>query len=165
MKVLFENDIVSEIEKRMVEETFEQKTEKEIMLAVKTSFRKMKVEGKREHVDMSNSNENKTFYSNNFERSRYGSWKNSRDFKDFSRTKSNNWRTKSGNRWRKSESSHRPRSRSQSQSRKSEPEFTSLKDLSYAMNQLKSLDENQVKLSKLIDDNIVDAKCVETDHI
>ena len=145
-KVLFENEIINEIEKRMVEELIEKQDDKEIMSAVKKSFRKMKVEGKREHVDMSN--ESKTFYANNLERSRYGSWKTSRDFKDFSRTKSNNWRTKSGNRWRKSESSHRPKSRSQS--RKSESEFMSLKDLIHAMDQvmskIKSLDENQVKL-------------------
>ena len=167
VRILFENEILSEIEKRMVEETIEQTDEKEIILAVKKSFRKMKVEGKRENIDVIN--ENKTFYASGYERSRYGSWKNSRDFKDFSRTKSNNWRTKSGNRWRKSESSHRPTSRSQSQSRKSESEFMSLKDLNNAMQQvmskLKSLDENQVKLSKLLDNKIVDSKFVETDYI
>ena len=83
-KVLCENEIINEIEKRMVEELIEKQDDKEIMSAVKKSFRKMKVEGKKEHVDMSN--ESKTFYANNLERSRYGSWKTSRDFKDFSRT-------------------------------------------------------------------------------
>ena len=43
----------------MVEELIEKQDDKEIMSAVKKSFRKMKVEGKREHVDMSN--ESKTF--------------------------------------------------------------------------------------------------------
>ena len=165
IKMMFENEVINEVEKRMVEDIIESSDKKQIFAEVKKAIRKIKVEGKREKVEIDH--EAKTFYSNNFERSRYGSWKNSRDFKDFSRTNSNNWRTKSGNRWRKSESNNRNGSRSQS--RRSDSEFKSFKDLSQTISQvlakLKSLEENQSKLSKIVDDKIVDSKFIETDFI
>ena len=133
------------------------------MVEVKKSFKKIKIEGKRENVERSK--ENTMFYAQKYERSRYGAWKNSRDFKDFSRTNSNNWRTNSGNRWRKSESNKRSSSRSQS--RRPSSDFKSMKDLfevmDKVMKKIQILDEKQEKLSKLIDNKVVNAKFVKTD--
>ena len=163
LKETFENEVINEIEKRSIQDIIENKSEDEIMVEVKKSFKKIKIEGKRESVE--SIKENATFYAQKYERSRYGAWKNSRDFKDFSRTNSNNWRTNSGNRWRKSESNKRSSSRSQS--RRPSSEFKSMKDLFEAMDKfmkkIQILDEKQEKLSKLIDDKVVNAKFVETD--
>ena len=107
LKDLSESEIVNEIEQRCIEDLIEKKDDISIMSEFKKWFKRIKIESKRDVVksDGDNEIENKTtYFVRNNERSRYGSWKNSRDFKDFSRTNSNNWRTKSENRWRKSES-------------------------------------------------------------
>ena len=53
------------------------------MSELKVIFKRIMGEGKRDKVE--GSDENKTFYTNNrFDHSRYGAWKKSRDFKDFS---------------------------------------------------------------------------------
>ena len=60
----------------------------------------------------SETGDNKTYYTPSVGsgRSRYDSWGGSRDFKDFKRSNSNNWRTQSGNRWRRAQSKFLPRS-------------------------------------------------------
>ena len=112
LKDLSENETVNEVEKRYIEDLIETKDDIFIMTDFKKWFKRIKIESKRDLVktESDNDNESKTYFVRNNDRSRYGSWKNSRDFKDYSRTNSNNWRTKSGNRWRKSESQSRHRS-------------------------------------------------------
>ena len=115
LKDLSENDVLNDIEKRSIEDLIESQNDASIMSEFKKWFMRTQVEGKREKCGTSNdTGENKTYYVGSNDRSRYGSWKNSRDFRDYSRTNSNNWRTKSGNRWRKSESTSRNKSVSQS---------------------------------------------------
>ena len=46
LKETFENDIINEIEKRSIEDIIQTKPENEIMLEVKKSFKKIKIEGK-----------------------------------------------------------------------------------------------------------------------
>ena len=55
------------------------------MTEVKISFKRMKVEGKRESTENGDS-KSTTFYTNGggSDRSTYGAWKRLRDFKDFS---------------------------------------------------------------------------------
>ena len=143
-----------------------------IMSAVKKEFKKIKIEGKRQ-LDNNNpdSEENKTYFVNNKNCSRYDSWKGSRDFKDFKRTGSNNWRTHSGNRWRKSQSlagsGSRPRSVSWSGDKSNE--FRSLKDFqSMVLKEIKSLKEKQEKILKTQEDmmsKVVDSKYIEADYV
>ena len=164
MKEISDNDVINEIEKRCIQDKVEKVADKQIMSEVKEAFKRMKVEGKRDKAE--NSNENKTFYANSgFERSRYGAWKKSRDFKDFSRTGSNNWRTKSGNRWRKSESKFRSGSRSQS--RRPESEGRGDRDIKQTLEKLlkrlNSLDEKHEKMAKILDEKVVNSQYVEED--
>ena len=113
MKKISANDIINKIEKRSIQDKVEKVTEKQIMTEVKAAFKRIKVEGKRDKVE--GLDENKTFYTNNgFNHLTHDAWKKSRDFKDLSHAGSNNWRTKSGNIWRWSESKIRSLSRSQS---------------------------------------------------
>ena len=159
LKETFESEIINEIEKRSIEDDVEGVTGKNILTEMKQSFKKMRIEGKRETPGKDSENhENKTYYTKGgYERSRYGAWKNSRDFKDFSRTNSNNWRTKSGNRWRKSESKFRSGSRSHS--RRRDVDYRSFKDLNQAIEQVlskvKVLEENQEKMSKILEEKVV----------
>ena len=131
LKGLLDSEIINEIEKRSIEDLFNDKNDDKIMDNVRKQFKKMKIEGKRNsEKQIFEADENKIFYVNDKNRSRYDSWKNSRDFKDFRRTGSNNWRTQSGNRWRKSQSksASNSRPRSVSWSRDKNFEFKSLKD-------------------------------------
>ena len=131
LKGLLDSEIINEIEKRSIEDLFNDKSDDKIMDNVRKQFKKMKIEGKRNsEKQIFEADENKIFYVNDKNRSRYDSWKNSRDFKDFRRTGSNNWRTQSGNRWRKSQSksASNSRPRSVSWSRDKNFEFKSLKD-------------------------------------
>ena len=167
---LYGNDILNEIEKRNFEDLIEGKNDASIITEFKKWFKKVHIEGKREKSGPAvSTEESKTFFvrrNSSNERSRYGAWKNSRDFRDYSRTNSNNWRTKSGNRWRKSESNSR---QSTSQSRRSDSGVRSFKDigqaLSQVLSQLKSLDEKQEKMAKIIDEKVINAKFVETDFV
>ena len=158
-----ENDVLNEIEKRSIEDFIDSKEDSAIMPDLKKLFKRVKIEGKRETNNNAESEDSKTFFVKNSERSRYGSWKNSRDFKDFSRTNSNNWRTRSGNRWRKSESASRPRS----QSNRSSSGFRSMEDISQVLSQvlkkLKNLEEKQDKIAKSLDDKVVNSNFIETD--
>ena len=125
-----------------------------IMDLVRTEFKKIRIEGKRD-FEKQNSEENKTFYVIDKNRSRYDAWRGSRDFRDFKRTESNNWRTHSGNRWRKSQSKSpsATRPRSVSWSRDKSSDFRTLKDFQeQVLKELKCLKENQNKMSKIQDD-------------
>ena len=94
----------------MVQDLVESKDEEHIMSEVKKEFKKMRIEGKREDNESANENgESKTSYTVGTGRSRYEAWKNFREFRDYGRTGSNNWKTQSGNRWRKSQYKSIPR--------------------------------------------------------
>ena len=133
------------------------------MSEVRAAFKRIKFEGKRDKVE--GSDENKTIYINNgFDYLRYGAWKKSRDFKDFSCTGSYTQRTKSGNRWRRSESKIRSLSRSQSR----RPESHSRENgdikttLDKVLKRLNVLDEKHEKLTKTIAEKVVNSQYVET---
>ena len=167
LKESFENGVLNEMEKRNIQDLISNKTDREIMSEIKKEFKKIKIEGKREFEHQnSDSEENKTFFVNNKNRSRYDSWKGSRDFKEFRRTGSNNWRTQSGNRWRKAQSVTRSgsRPRSVSWSREKNSEFRSLKDFqNMVLKEIKSLKDRQDQIVKTQDDmmaKVVDSKCI-----
>ena len=174
LKELFENDVINEIEKRAVHDLVNNKDDNEILNEVKTQFKKYKIEGKRDFAAQkieSDNDENKTYFVSNKNRSRYDSWKGSRDFKDYKRTGSNNWRTQSGNRWRKSQSQSVPgsRNRSISWSRDKSSEFRSMKDFqNLVLKELKSLKEKQDQMAIIQNDmktKVIDSKYIETDFI
>ena len=172
LKELFENDVINEIEKQAMQDLISTKNEAEIMNVFLKEFKKIKVEGKREaDYPSTESTENKTYYVNNKSRSRYDAWKGSRDFKDFKRTNSNNWRTFSNNRWRKaqSQSASRSRPRSVSLSKDKDFDFRSMKEFQdIVIKELKSLKEKQNEMTKIQNDmiaKVVDSKYIETDYI
>ena len=168
---LYENEVLNDIDKISFEDLIESKDDSSIMEEFQKWFKRVQIEGKREKSKhLVGTEESKTYFvkrNSSTDRSRYGAWRNSRDFRDYSRTESNNWRTKSGNRWRKSESNSRQNS--SSQSRRSDSSIRSFKDISQALNQvfsrLKSLDEKHEKISKIIDEKVINSKFVETDFV
>ena len=81
VKEAFENGVMNDIEKRMVQDLIENKADENIMSEIKKEFNKMKIEGKREDGEISSaSNESKTYYAVNDLRSWYGAWRNSQEF-------------------------------------------------------------------------------------
>ena len=111
VKEAFENGVVNAIEKRMIQDLVESKNEELIMSEVKKEFKKIRIEGQREDKESVGGDvESKTYYTVGNGRSRYEAWKKSREFRDYGRSGSNNWRTQSGNRWRQSQSKSIPRS-------------------------------------------------------
>ena len=94
VKEAFENGVVNTVEKRMMQDLVESKDEEHIMSEVKKELKKIRIEGKREDNNINSEiTENKTYYTDNDGRSRYGAWRKSREFNDFRRSNSNNWRT------------------------------------------------------------------------
>ena len=173
VKVTYENEVINEMEKRGVQELIEQKDDVNIMEEVKKEFKKMKIEGKRDDTvsKSETGGDNKTYYTPSVGsgRSRYDSWRGSREFKDFKRSNSNNWRTQSGNRWRRAQSKSLPRSRPRSTShpRGVPPEFRSMKEFQdQVLRELKSLKEKQDKIAKIQDEmveKVINSKYVEAE--
>ena len=79
LKDLSEYETVNEIEKRYIEDLIETKDDISILSEFKKQCKRIKIESKREVVktDCDNENESKTYFVQNNERSRYGSWENS----------------------------------------------------------------------------------------
>ena len=168
VKETFGNEVINEIEKRAVQDLIETKNEEEIMNEVKKEFKKIKIEGKREN-DKEGSKIYYTSGNSGNGRSRYDSWKGSRDFKDFRRSDSNNWRTQSGNRWRRAQSKSLPRSRARSvsSSRGAPAEFRSMREFQdQVLKELRNLKEKQDKMAKRQDEmaeKVVNSKYVEAE--
>ena len=122
LKVSSESEHISEAEKREMNNVIDESNENNMFEKLKQCYKKIKVEGKRNHED----DDKKTFYMDSG-RSKYDRWKRSQDFQKFQRSKSNPryWRTRSGGTWRRSPSSkNRSVSRSQrSSSRYRETDF------------------------------------------
>ena len=172
LKESLQSEIINEIEKRAMEDLIQDQNDDMIMSLIKKEFKKIKIEGKRDFTNqISDADENKTYFVKDRTRSRYDAWKGSRDFKDFRRTDSKNWRTQSGNRWRKSQSKSQSgsRPRSVSWSRDKSSEFRNLKDFQEkVLKDLKSLKAKQDEMAKIQDDmvaKVVNSKYVETDYI
>ena len=94
IKRLKEQDFITEIEHLKLKEEIEGKNEDEVQQTFKKYFKKIKIEGKRNTLLSTDGKLSTTMYVNG--RSRYDSWKNSRDFKNWKRTPSGNgWKTRS----------------------------------------------------------------------
>ena len=93
LKRLSEQGLISEIEYLKIKEEVEGKGENEVQDKFKKFFKKIKIEGKRGNILATDDKTNTTMYVAG--RSRYDSWKNSRDFKNWRRTPSGNgWKTR-----------------------------------------------------------------------
>ena len=94
IKRLKEQGFITEIEHLKLKEEIEGKNESEVRDIFQKNFKKMKIEGKRSSLLSAEGKMNTTLYVDG--RSRYDSWKNSRDFKNWKRTPSGNgWKTRS----------------------------------------------------------------------